>query len=705
MKQLEKSRGAANQMGGQMQAAVNQAFELNKDDIIMPNLNNGQQPMTSVSVNQHRALKLKQSMPDLCSIYNRLQRNLNGDYTDASGDAKLIKLLSIYNTIVKTHDKQFRIPNLTARHTTRIDSQTGAHQSVTFRVSNLLQLVRTKLRQEEDKLTDDVVELLAILCKHEVDGVCSAFDRIAQSFEFAKATTTPQPPSPQMQDNGHQLQHQLSTQSNGGGGNSPIDYMNSYPYHQMMHRANEFSPDQVQMSNLYQNNLMPLTDIDLSDDPCTKIVSIDQNPNQPLGATIRNEEGSVVVGRIICGGAAHKSRLLSEGDELIEVNGISLRGKNVNEVVDILQGIQGTITFLISPRNYQPMMRPLQEKLFVRTFFKYDGENDRYIPCKELGLSFNRGAVLTIIDQSDPRWWQARHESDSEWRLAGLIPSIDFLKEREKEANQEDAMASVYYKREKKNLISILFNCPKGASPRRRKKLASLSFGPEEIPYYEEVTMYYPDNYNKRPIILVGPKNIGQGDIVANLLRDTNRFARVVSHTSKPIAANERDGVTFHFVSRAQFEADMKLGKFIECGQYQNQYYGTSLKAIKDVIKARKTCVHLVNTPSILSIRQGQAGRELKPFFVFVRPDDSHPEKLRNLVETYSPPKSNIEENIKSIMAEVELIDTHYLPYFDLVLGVSDINMATEILLAGIEKIEKEPQWIPAFWLDSRPSS
>lgn len=83
---------------------------------------------------------------------------------------------------------------------------------------------------------------------------------------------------------------------------------------------------------------------------------------------------------------------------------------------------------------------------------------------------------------------------------------------------------------------------------------------------------------------------------------------------------------------------------------------------------------------------------------MFVKPDDSHPEKLRNIVAQFSQPKSNLEENIKAIKAEVELIETHYLPYFDMVLTVSDIERAYQDLLHKIDNIEREPQWIPAFW-------
>lgn len=55
------------------------------------------------------------------------------------------------------------------------------------------------------------------------------------------------------------------------------------------------------------------------------------------------------LGRVVRGGAADKSGLLHEGDEVLEVNDVEMRGKSVNEVCDILAGMQGSLTFLILP--------------------------------------------------------------------------------------------------------------------------------------------------------------------------------------------------------------------------------------------------------------------------------------------------------------------------------------------------------------------
>lgn len=66
-----------------------------------------------------------------------------------------------------------------------------------------------------------------------------------------------------------------------------------------------------------------------------KLVNIDK-AEAPLGATIRNIDGSIVIGRIVKGGAADLSGLLHEDDEILEVNGVPVRGKTINDVSEML---------------------------------------------------------------------------------------------------------------------------------------------------------------------------------------------------------------------------------------------------------------------------------------------------------------------------------------------------------------------------------
>ena len=56
------------------------------------------------------------------------------------------------------------------------------------------------------------------------------------------------------------------------------------------------------------------------------------------GATIKAEEGTgrILIARVMHGGAADRSGLISCGDEVIEVNGVNVEGKTPNDVLKIL---------------------------------------------------------------------------------------------------------------------------------------------------------------------------------------------------------------------------------------------------------------------------------------------------------------------------------------------------------------------------------
>lgn len=62
-------------------------------------------------------------------------------------------------------------------------------------------------------------------------------------------------------------------------------------------------------------------------------------------------------------------------------------------------------------------------QMHVRAYFDYDPSDDPFLPCRELGLCFQKGDILHVISQDDPNWWQAYRDGDEENQpLAGLIP-------------------------------------------------------------------------------------------------------------------------------------------------------------------------------------------------------------------------------------------------------------------------------------------
>lgn len=50
----------------------------------------------------------------------------------------------------------------------------------------------------------------------------------------------------------------------------------------------------------------------------------------------------------------------------------------------------------------------------------------------------------------------------------------------------------------------------------------------EEVLTYEEVILYFPRVDHKRPIVLIGPPNIGRHELRQRLMQDSERFAAAI---------------------------------------------------------------------------------------------------------------------------------------------------------------------------------
>ncbi|XP_036289685.1 protein PALS1 isoform X4 [Pipistrellus kuhlii] len=407
------------------------------------------------------------------------------------------------------------------------------------------------------------------------------------------------------------------------------------------------------------------------------------------GATVRNEMDSVIISRIVKGGAAEKSGLLHEGDEVLEINGIEIRGKDVNEVFDLLSDMHGTLTFVLIP-SQQIKPPPAKETVIhVKAHFDYDPSDDPYVPCRELGLSFQKGDILHVISQEDPNWWQAYRDGDEDNQpLAGLVPGKSFQQQREAmkqtiEEDKEPEKSGKLWcaKKNKKKRKKVLYNANKNDD-----------YDNEEILTYEEMSLYHQPANRKRPIILIGPQNCGQNELRQRLMnKEKDRFAAAVPHTTRNRRDHEVAGRDYHFVSRQAFEADIAAGKFIEHGEFEKNLYGTSIDSVRQVINSGKICLLSLRTQSLKTLRNS----DLKPYIIFIAPPSQ--ERLRALLAKEG--KNPKPEELREIIEKTREMEQNNGHYFDTAIVNSDLDKAYQELLRLINKLDTEPQWVPSTWL------
>lgn len=445
-----------------------------------------------------------------------------------------------------------------------------------------------------------------------------------------------------------------------------------------------------------QEPQQPTDEFSHVEDDNVKIVRIDK-ATEPLGATVKNENGTVMIGRIVKGGAADKCGLLQEGDEVLEINGVNMRGKTVTEVCELLADMNGTLTFVLNPANRSRV--PPDREVHVRAHFDYHPYEDELIPCKELGLAFRKRDILHVVNQEDPNWWQAWRPGEEGRQLAGLIPSKHF--QQQKESMKKSTREAEPSNKEKSGCLCF-------KRKRRKKVLYNAKHNEEyvadEVLTYEEVAHLQPDPHRKRPVVLIGPDKVGRKELRQKLiLFSRERFALVVPHTSRPKRPEEVNERDYYFVPLPTFEADIVAHKFVEHGEFEGHYYGTALDSIRRVANSGKYCILNLHCEALKMLKAS----DVKPYVVFISPPsyDRILTLRRGKVDPFNPnPNSPMSDaELHDMVTKAREMEEMYGHYFDKTIVNTDLERTFDELKQAIDKLDVEPQWVPAFWVnDSR---
>ncbi|TKS89589.1 MAGUK p55 subfamily member 3 [Collichthys lucidus] len=485
--------------------------------------------------------------------------------------------------------------------------------------------------------------------------------------------------------------------------------------------------------------LPPLPE-DLDDDleeESVKIVRLVKN-KEPLGATIRRDEatGAVIVARIMRGGAADRSGLVHVGDELREVNGNLITHKRPDEISQILSQSQGSITLKIIPAVAEED-KLKETRVYLRALFDYTPYEDKATPCQEAGLPFKRGDILQVVSQEDATWWQAKRVGDCNLRAA-LVPSTQFQERRLRYRMKMGSFPTpvspkaptytaftVHVSLASLLLPRLLFphvvpteDCD-GEGALNGKDVAGLrrSFrlrkdrqgspgepqtpdaNPTEFLIYEEVTQYLPrPGERPRLIVLIGSLGARITELKQKVIAENPRlYGLAVPHTTRARKCHEREGVEYHFIPKAAFEADIQNGKFIEYGEYKDNLYGTSLESIHRILDQNKVCLVDVQPEVLKTLRTA----EFKPYIIFVRPRINDQDQRKPLGSSSSLSLGITEDDLQEMKQSFERMDECYGHWVDYVLMKEDPASALAELQVVLERMQTEPQWVPVSWLRS----
>jgi len=92
-------------------------------------------------------------------------------------------------------------------------------------------------------------------------------------------------------------------------------------------------------------------------------------------------------------------------------------------------------------------------------------------------------------------------------------------------------------------------------------------------------------------VVLSGPSGCGKSSLVNEILKEEDNVYFSISTTTRDIREGEKEGVNYFYVSKDEFEKGIEDGEFLEWAKVHGNYYGTSIKPVKEALKEGKLVI------------------------------------------------------------------------------------------------------------------
>ncbi|XP_077071558.1 peripheral plasma membrane protein CASK isoform X50 [Siphateles boraxobius] len=424
-------------------------------------------------------------------------------------------------------------------------------------------------------------------------------------------------------------------------------------------------------------------DMDIENVTRVRLVQFQKNTDEPMGITLKmNDLNHCIVARIMHGGMIHRQGTLHIGDEIREINGISVANQTVEQLQKMLREMRGSITFKIVPsyrtqqsscEDLPSTIQPKGRQIYVRAQFEYDPAKDDLIPCKEAGIRFRVGDIIQIINKDDHNWWQGKLENTKNG-TAGLIPSPELQEWRVaciamEKTKQEQQASCTWFGKKKKQY--------------KDKYLAKHNavFDQLDLVTYEEVVKL--PAFKRKTLVLLGAHGVGRRHIKNTLItKHPDRFAYPIPHTTRSPKNEEENGKNYFFVSHDQMMQDISNNDYLEYGSHEDAMYGTRLETIRKIHEQGLIAILDVEPQALKVLRTA----EFAPYVVFIA------------APTITP-GMNEDESLQRLQKESEILQKTYAHYFDQTIINNEIDETIRLLEEAIDLVCTTAQWVPVSWV------
>ncbi|WP_456434135.1 guanylate kinase [Nitratifractor sp.] len=174
-------------------------------------------------------------------------------------------------------------------------------------------------------------------------------------------------------------------------------------------------------------------------------------------------------------------------------------------------------------------------------------------------------------------------------------------------------------------------------------------------------------------LILSGPSGAGKSTIIQRSAPHIGPFYFSISTTTRPPRPGERDGVDYYFVDVESFERDIAAGEFLEYAKVHGNYYGTSLRPVREALEEGKLVIFDIDVQGHRLARE-KMGEIITSAFIT---PPSLAELKRRLTERSTDDEEAIRRRLQNAKEEIEALEE-----YDYLIVNDDLERATEEFIA-----------------------
>ena len=109
----------------------------------------------------------------------------------------------------------------------------------------------------------------------------------------------------------------------------------------------------------------------------------------------------------------------------------------------------------------------------------------------------------------------------------------------------------------------------------------------------------------KKLFVISGCSGVGKGTVINEFMKKNSKdFILSVSCTTRSPRPGETDGINYFFLTKEEFEQNIKSDKFLEYAQFAENYYGTKKKYVQQKFEEGFNIILEIETQGAIQVKE-----------------------------------------------------------------------------------------------------